>query len=1296
MAIDLSALSTRQALTAIYIGYYDRAADPAGIQFWEQVVANTSLDLVAITSDFAGQAETQAVHPFFADPTTSSPATFITSLYQNLFNRDPDAAGLTFWSNALQDAIDGVEGAISVGQIITSVIEGAVDDSDAGTFDRTTILNKIEVGVDWTEAAEAADIDYTTNAEAQASAKSIIEGVTEDAATVTAAKATTDAFFDDGGPVTEPGEQYFLTSATDVMTGTDKDDDFMAYIQQNPFAGGVSNSLASSDRLDGGAGYDRLYAEIVNEFVGTSGIVSPDIQPRTTSIEEALFEARELFDSPTIGAGIGGAIDGGGTGGQVVDAKWMFGIERIGSTFSDASLKIENLTTLASDGVTIRNTEDLTIVMDHTENTNSSQSELASDLTVLFDEDYLIAGQTSVGEAQFFLLDQDAELRLKDGNPATTAEGRLDEIDKNGIRFQIGDDTAVVVEFDEALLNELNANEVNSHEAFVAALQADLNAKIAAGLIPSGTTITLEDNNNQIILDDDGLPLNRASLQDGSFSDLIPGIKVTSGDGAVVTPLGFTGPDDIPGEFNVFGRFTNEFETTINPITINVELDKAGRAGQGGDLIIGGKELTDGGDGIAVFNISVEGDSSKPSWITNLNSTNDDLDTINVVTASDVAGSGDVADLTIGEIGGASANNGFDETDVRVFNATGFEGDFTGYANLDEAGNGAHSYMLGGGNDSLTLEFGDTFDGSGDNATFGGAAGDSLTVDTGAGNDTLRLIDGDLTDEDGSSSFTGGADLEFLEIETSAGDDTVWYDTDNRNSGPISDSDTTTGDGASISTSGGDDRIYMSDRNSEFDVSGSGTFESDGYVELDITGIGNANNFQLFEASLQVEFDGVLTEWVDIDYNRSTFRTSRENIRDAIQTAVDNSALAGMIDIVQLADGTLMARSQVSGATNVIAVDIEGPVASLASIDNGDLSSTVGGSDEPPLFGDGETGWDLLNAQPTLNQVSIAQLEDAWLAWYPNSDAFDGGDFSSAGTDFGAPIADANGILVGMDAIADSLDITGNIAGITGNDSDDNVINGGANDDLIVLSENAVSSATTDTENGNGNTVQFTGTFGWDTIVNFTSDGDPTENVSVFDNDVLDFTSYLDMAAHVRGDSVVPQVLRANEAVDYTFVNVMGGDSGATVIDHNQIRLMDFEELWDDLFGAPASSTAPANFDSITATHVDNWLEENMSATGSVVAGSAAGGTGVGNEFLILIGKDGDIEIDTTGAIDFTDDHADNQFWAFMAEVTSFTASPATAGNNYEFSVNFLGGVDLAATDITGLSPDDFGVTLFV
>ena len=123
MSIDLTTLSTREVLSAVYIGYYNRAADAAGVQFWEKVISDTSLDLVAVATDFSTQSETQAVHPFFADPTSSTPSTFITSLYQNLFNRDPDAAGLEFWSGQLQNAIDGVEGSFSVGEIIVKIIE---------------------------------------------------------------------------------------------------------------------------------------------------------------------------------------------------------------------------------------------------------------------------------------------------------------------------------------------------------------------------------------------------------------------------------------------------------------------------------------------------------------------------------------------------------------------------------------------------------------------------------------------------------------------------------------------------------------------------------------------------------------------------------------------------------------------------------------------------------------------------------------------------------------------------------------------------------------------------------------------------------------------------------------------------------------------------------------------------------------------------------------------------------------------------------------------------------------------
>ena len=95
------------------------------------------------------------------------------------------------------------------------------------------------------------------------------------------------------------------------------------------------------------------------------------------------------------------------------------------------------------------------------------------------------------------------------------------------------------------------------------------------------------------------------------------------------------------------------------------------------------------------------------------------------------------------------------------------------------------------------------------------------------------------------------ADLEFLNIETGSDDDTVFYDADNANG-------STSGDGASISTSSGNDRIYMSDGSSDF-------------TALDITGLGDQDNVQLFGASLQVEIDGVLSEWVDVDYDQGSY-----------------------------------------------------------------------------------------------------------------------------------------------------------------------------------------------------------------------------------------------------------------------------------------------------------------------------------------------------------------------------------------------------------------------------------------
>ena len=156
-------------------------------------------------------------------------------------------------------------------------------------------------------------------------------------------------------------------------------DTFEAGIVQNPWAGGVSNSLSTADELDGGAGTDTLTAELVPEFFGVTGTQIMEVQPTIKSIEDIRFEAMDITDGQqTI----------------VVDAKDMVDVVKIGSQNSDGNLTIENLTTLTASG-TVRNTDAITVTMDHTDNFNSDNN--AADLTVYFDEDYLLAGQSTAG-----------------------------------------------------------------------------------------------------------------------------------------------------------------------------------------------------------------------------------------------------------------------------------------------------------------------------------------------------------------------------------------------------------------------------------------------------------------------------------------------------------------------------------------------------------------------------------------------------------------------------------------------------------------------------------------------------------------------------------------------------------------------------------------------------------------------------------------------------------------------------------------------------------------------------------
>lgn len=228
----------KQYLVSLYVGYFNRAPDPAGLQYWIDVLAGGGSP-AEIAQAFATSAESKALYPYISTPGVSSPTSFITSIYANLFNRAPDAGGLEFWTQVLS------EGRATPGQMIREILNGAT-----GT-DKDIVANKGAAALDFTTSA-ANTPSFTWSTAAASKSSEIVATVTADASSVTAAATAVDNYL--AGAVT--GNTYTLTTGIDTGTsfvGTTGNDTFDA----SKGAAGAA-TLTALDSIDGGAGTDSL------------------------------------------------------------------------------------------------------------------------------------------------------------------------------------------------------------------------------------------------------------------------------------------------------------------------------------------------------------------------------------------------------------------------------------------------------------------------------------------------------------------------------------------------------------------------------------------------------------------------------------------------------------------------------------------------------------------------------------------------------------------------------------------------------------------------------------------------------------------------------------------------------------------------------------------------------------------------------------------------------------------------------------------------------------------------------
>ena len=131
---------TQDNVSKLYLATFGRPLDSNGLDYWTNsgIYADGKGSQITtieqLSENFSSQ--TEYLDKF---PTTTTDTVFINSIYQNLFQRDPDPAGLSYWLDELSS------GVMTRDKAILTIINGAVDSE--GSRDLSLIENRSQLSL---------------------------------------------------------------------------------------------------------------------------------------------------------------------------------------------------------------------------------------------------------------------------------------------------------------------------------------------------------------------------------------------------------------------------------------------------------------------------------------------------------------------------------------------------------------------------------------------------------------------------------------------------------------------------------------------------------------------------------------------------------------------------------------------------------------------------------------------------------------------------------------------------------------------------------------------------------------------------------------------------------------------------------------------------------------------------------------------------------------------------------------------------------------------------------------------
>ena len=248
------AITTAQ-IQQLYVAYLGRAADKAGLDYWSQQLNADKpvLTLESLRANFVNE-QPEYVNAYAG----LSRSDTVVKIYNNLFGRAPDAAGLAYWTT-------GGGATVNADQLLTAFVAGA------GATDAKIIANKVLVSEVYTAAADA---NYVA-----ADAKSIIAGVndTPDSVNVAVGHLTDGSLSGLAVPQSVATLQLALAAgAAKTAFETTKVADVLALEKQLVTLSAANSHLADQTQTAADtADYATLTAELANDL----GLARADASP---------------------------------------------------------------------------------------------------------------------------------------------------------------------------------------------------------------------------------------------------------------------------------------------------------------------------------------------------------------------------------------------------------------------------------------------------------------------------------------------------------------------------------------------------------------------------------------------------------------------------------------------------------------------------------------------------------------------------------------------------------------------------------------------------------------------------------------------------------------------------------------------------------------------------------------------------------------------------------------------------------------------------------------------------------